>query len=249
MKTMRTSRCWWLTLLIPPLLLVPLGGCTVWRIKESANLTKLSQPFQTSHTGGRGRLLIVGDSTAVGTGASAPSSSVAALISRDHPELTIVNRGVNGAKFDDLPQQFADSNDRFDMVLIMAGGNDVIRLTSEDALAAHIQRAAALASERAPVVIFLPSGNAGNAPFFFPPLSWLMTTRSQTLRQLVMDTAQSTGAVYVSLYQPKETDPFAQRPQQMHAADGLHPSDAGYAIWYRELQSQAGLSAKLNALR
>lgn len=249
MTTKRTLNGWWLTLLIPPLLLVPLGGCTVWRLKESVNLAKLSQPFQTSHAGGRGRLLIVGDSTAVGTGASDPARSVAGLISRDHPELTIVNRGVNGAKFGDLPRQFAASHERFDMVIIFAGGNDVIRLTSEQELSAQIQRAGALASERAPIVVFVPSGNVGNAPFFFPPLSSLMTARSQTLRRLVMDTTRATGAVHVSLYQPKETDPFAQQPQQLHAADGLHPSDAGYAIWYRELQSQAGLSAKLNALR
>lgn len=36
-----------------------------------------------------------------------------------------------------------------------------------------------------------------------------------------------------------------QRPVELNASDGLHPSDAGYLLWYRELQAQAHLSDRL----
>ena len=33
----------------------------------------------------------------------------------------------------------------------------------------------------------------------------------------------------------------------MNAADGLHPADAGYRVWFDELMAQAGLSQHLSA--
>ena len=95
----------------------------------------------------------------------------------------------------------------------------------------------------------MPCGNVGNAPFFFPPLSWWMTERSKMLHRLVRQAASDHGALYVSLYQDKADDPFAQRPDTLNASDGLHPSDAGYQLWYDELNTQAAMGRRLAALR
>ena len=46
-------------------------------------------------------------------------------------------------------------------------------------------------------------------------------------------------------YKDKASDPFVQRTIELNASDGLHPSDAGYLLWYRELQAQAHLSDRL----
>ena len=59
---------------------------------------------------------------------------------------------------------------------------------------------------------------------------------------VVADVAGHTGARYVRLLQPRASDPFAQDPKRMNAADGLHPSDQGYRQWYAELQAQGGLA-------
>lgn len=232
------------------LTLLGASGCAVWRIKQSAELARQSEPYRTSPPGATVTLLVVGDSTAVGTGASSPAGSVAGLISRNHPQLKIVNHAKDGARFADIARQLeAAGSERFDAILILGGGNDVIRFTAGEVLAYEVERATALAHSRAGIVVLMPSGNVGSAPFFYPPWSWLMTARSKKLHTMVREAAASHGALYVNLFKEKSDDPFAQRPDELNAKDGLHPSDAGYRLWYDELNTQADFSNRLAALR
>ena len=94
----------------------------------------------------------------------------------------------------------------------------------------------------------MPAGNVGNAPFFIAPASWYMTSRARTLHALVRESAQRHGAVYINLFKEAANDPFAQQPG-LHAVDGLHPSDAGYRLWFDELMAQAGLAEVLAPAR
>ncbi|MDB5930333.1 MAG: family lipase [Polaromonas sp.] len=229
------------------LAVVATTGHAAWRIRQSAALAGKSEALQATPPAPTVRLLIVGDSTGVGTGASSAAHSLAGLIAHDHPRLAIVNRASDGAKFADITRQL-DGKDRFDAILILGGGNDVIRLTAAGTLRQGIAETARLARAQAGLVILMPCGNVGNAPFFFAPLSWLMTRRSQALHRMARQAAASTGALYVSLYKDRADDPFAQRPDELNAPDGLHPSDAGYRVWYRELNTQAGLGRRLAAL-
>ena len=238
-----------------PLLWLALGvavlattGCAAWSMRDAAQLARASEPFQASPGTPVASVLVVGDSTAVGTGASSPQHSVAGLIGRGNPALRIVNRATDGAKYEDFARQLAQSDERFDFVLVLGGGNDVIRLTGADKLRADVQRTDELARERGRTVVLMPPGNVGNAPFFWPPTSWLMTQRSQSLHAVVREAAQATGARYVNLYKPRAEDPFAQRPKELHARDGLHPSDAGYQEWMQELDRQAAMRAQLGWL-
>ncbi|MES2785773.1 MAG: GDSL-type esterase/lipase family protein [Pseudomonadota bacterium] len=235
--------------LLAAAVLVVSAGCTVWRVNDAKALAKASEPFQAEPAGATASILIIGDSTAVGTGASAPPRSIAGLIAQSRPGLRVVNRATDGARYADFAAQLQQDTQKFDTVLVLGGGNDVIRLTSEGELRQSVDTVAELAARRGKRVILMPPGNVGNAPFFFVPASWLMTRRSQTLHGLVRDAATRTGATYVNLYKPKALDPFAQRPGELHASDGLHPSDAGYREWMSELNRQAQLDTTLAALR
>lgn len=236
--------------ILAALVVLTTSGCAAWRIKQSAELARQSEPFQTSPSGAGATLLVVGDSTGVGTGASSPASSVAGLIARDHPYLKVVNRSADGAKFADIARQLeSPAGERFDAILVLGGGNDVIRLTPYAPLEESIARVAALARTQARLVVLMPSGNVGSAPFFFPPWTWLMTERSKALHTMVRQVAADNGALYVNLFKDKAEDPFAQRPDELNAKDGLHPSDAGYQLWYGELERQANLSSRLTALK
>ncbi len=226
------------------LALTVVTGQAAWRIKQSAALARQSEPLQALPDAPLKSLLIVGDSTGVGTGASSPAHSVAGLIARDHPQWRIVNRSEDGARFADIALQL-QGDERFDAVLVMGGGNDVIRLTRHDALAQSIATTVQLAKGKSNVVLIQPPGNVGNAPFFFPPLSWLMTRRSKSLHRLVREVAAEYGAVYINLYQDRADDPFAQQPDEFNARDGLHPSDTGYRLWYDALITQGALSRRL----
>lgn len=219
------------------------SGCAAWRIGEATALVRQSVPLQHAPADATLRMLIVGDSTGVGTGASGPATSLAGLLARDHPRLWIENRARDGATFAGTAAQLTGGGS-FDIVLVLAGGNDVIRLREPDALRADIDRTVALARERAALVVLMPAGNVGNAPFFLPPLSWEMTRRARLLHDVVRDVAGRQGATYVNLFRERDDDPFVQRPG-LHAADGLHPSDTGYLQWYETLLSQADLGARL----
>jgi lysophospholipase L1-like esterase len=220
------------------------SGCAVWRIGQARELAQRSEPLQHTPANAARRLLIVGDSTGVGTGASAPQASLAGLLARAYPRLQIDNRSRDGATFADVIGQLESATDRYDLVLVQAGGNDVIRLRSMDRVRADIDRVAALARARADHVLLMPAGNVGNAPFFFPPVTWLMTARARSLHGFVREAAARHQAVYVNLFKERENDPFAQQPG-LHAADGLHPSDAGYRVWFDELMAQGRLEPLL----
>ncbi|MES2715446.1 MAG: GDSL-type esterase/lipase family protein [Pseudomonadota bacterium] len=217
------------------------GGRSVWLLQQSSRLVQQSQALQARPAGVTQRLLVVGDSTAVGTGASSAAQSLVGLIAAAHPDWQIQNLAANGARFADVALQLAGADAGHDRVLVLAGGNDVIRLTGGAALQADLQRVVALAQQKGRRVVLMPAGSVGHAPFFWPPLSWWMDARSRALHAMVQQVAQARGLVYVRLLQPRHQDPFVQQPALLHAADGLHPSDAGYRLWYAALRRQGGL--------
>lgn len=241
------QHAWLLATLLIGVVLLSTAGCAAWRLGRAAELARESTALQVAPPRAALRLLMVGDSTAVGTGASSPRTSLAGLLAQAYPKLAIENRAQDGARFDGVVQQL-EAGGEFDFVLIMAGGNDVMRFRDADSTLADIDRSASLAQGLAPQVAFLPAGNVGNAPFFFPPVSWLMTSRARELHAAVQTAAARTGATYVNLFKAPQDDPFVQRPG-LHAADGLHPSDAGYRVWRDELLAQTGWDKQLAAAR
>lgn len=217
-------------------------GCAPWRMRTAANLASEAKPYSAQPAQPVRRILVVGDSTAVGTGASSPLASLPGLMGQQHPRWHIDNLASNGARFADVAAQLEQAGARYDMVLVLAGGNDVIRFTSQDALRGQIEAVVALARQRGSQVVLMPCGNVGHAPFFMPPLSWVMSHRSERLHALVAEISTTRQVRYVRLLKPKEEDPFVARSDELHAADGLHPSDAGYQEWMRELVAQGGLA-------
>ena len=239
---MKRARTVWALCLAAGAVLLTGTGCAVWRIGQSAELARESKAWQQQPANSTLRLLIVGDSTGVGTGASSGLGSLAGLIGTSQPTWAIDNRSRDGARFRDLAAQL-EGSEHFDIVLVQAGGNDVIRLRGLQALERDIEQVASLARARGHRVILMPAGNVGNAPFFLAPLSWLMTERSRVLHRLVKEAAGRIGADYVNLFHEREDDPFVRDPQ-LNARDGLHPSDAGYKVWLQALQTQAGVPGR-----
>ena len=79
---------------------------TGWRLQESVALARLSQPLQRPLVRPALRLLIVGDSTAVGTGASAPQASVAGLLAERFPRLQIDLKRTGCQSYKPLPTRY-----------------------------------------------------------------------------------------------------------------------------------------------
>ena len=118
--------------------------------------------------------------------------------------------------------------------LLFAAGA-VLLLTVTGCAAWRIGQVTVQARAHSDRVVLMPAGNVGNAPFFFAPASWWMTQRSRSLHAYVKDTAERTGATYVNLFHERDEDPFVINPA-LNARDGLHPSDAGYELWWQQLR-------------
>lgn len=195
-------------------------------------LAERARPFARPVAGAHRRVLVVGDSTGVGTGASHAGDSLAGRLASDFPAVEIVNRACNGAKTRDALRQLADDGGRYDVVLIHVGGNDILRGTPCAELARDVDALLAQACGTGAKVLVTSTPNVGLCPAFFAPLSWWLTRRSRQVRDLFTATAQRHGAHYADFFHPRSRDPFSRDGRRFYAADGLHPTSELYAYVY-----------------
>lgn len=206
-----------------------------------------SLPDASTPPSGVKRVLIAGDSTAVGTGAGDPQMSVPGRIARDNPSVFVVNLAEDGARTEALAAQLRSAGPvEFDAVLMLVGGNDVLQLTGIDRLRHSIETALDLAMGLTDNVALMTVGDVGSAPAIPWPMSLLLSRRAATLRAIFADEAGKRGVAYVDMDVPAtRTDPFARDPDKYYARDGLHPSAAGYGLWYQRLKRETPLDSWL----
>lgn len=221
-----------------------------YRIRIGINIAAGSVPFEVKPPDARARVLVIGDSTGVGTGSSSPADSVAGRIARDFPGAEIVNLARNGARMKDVPAQLARAGtEEYDLILLQIGGNDILRFTSLTRLRDAVTNLLKTSSGRARRVVFISTGNVGLAPAFFPPLSWVYTWRTRSVRALFMEVAREQGVQYVDLFRERGRGIFEEDPARYYASDFLHPSGEGYGVWYRELRRQTDIDTVLGPAR
>ncbi len=212
------------------------------RVNTGRSLAEASAPFELRKKDAKRRVLVIGDSTGVGTGASDPADSIAGRIARDYPGTEIVNRAKDGARVADVPGELRDfRNGEFDLVLLQVGGNDIIRFTDLVNLRNSTTRVLRLAVDKGGKVIFMSTGNVGLAPVFFPPVNWIYSWRTQKARAIFMAVSKSEKVEYIDLFRVREEDPFSKDPATFYAADTLHPGSEGYRLWYEELKRQSSI--------
>lgn len=182
------------------------------------------------------RVLVIGDSTACGTGTTDSTHSLIGRLARDFPQLTIMNMAENAMNARQVRDKFARlPPEKFDMVMVHVGGMDVLTFTRRAALRRHLEALIVLAKDReiSRLVLVSPN-NAGAAPIFHFPLSRLMVRRSRQVSQLFEEVCQVHGVVHVPLFAESPKEPLTPRH---FAPDGSHPNDEGYAIWYEKIKS------------
>lgn len=212
-----------------------------WRLHLSSELATNSVAAEHFPPQANATVVVVGDSTGVGTG-SHPRFSVAGRIASAFEGIEVNNLAAVGAKARDIATQLMGmERARADIILIQVGGNDVMSFESPQSFGEGLKAAITAARARAQTVILMPAGNVGGAPFFLPPASWYFSMRARQFNFIAMTTAKATGAIFVGLFHEKAEDPFAEAPELFYAKDGLHPSEHGYALWFGELMRQARL--------
>lgn len=194
-------------------------------------------PYEQVGTG-TGRILLVGDSTGYGTGATRGADSIAGLIGAEYSEFQIENRSKNGDTIGDALARVTDIEGQYDLIVVQLGGNDIIQ---ERDLAQTLEDLNQL-YERLQLhtrhLVMLSAGNVGAAFAFSGAKATALTAYSRTYHTALENFADSRpNFTYVNLFDEPADDPFVSEPKVYLAMDGLHPTSAGYALWYQKLAS------------
>lgn len=187
-------------------------------------------------------VLVVGDSTGVGVGTANAQESVAGRLANDiaqaHGGVNLVNLSLNGATFKEVAEQLEDETAKYDVILILAGGNDVLRFKGISTIQSNVFATFAEASRLSDNVFVLPAGNLGNAPVWPSPLQHYYRFASARLHEMISRESIVYDVQYVNVFRERNVDPFALEPNRYFSRDGLHPSGEGYGIWYNTLHAK-----------
>lgn len=200
------------------------------------NLADQAAPYEQHPQNPTMRILVIGDSTAVGTGASTPEESTTGRLGQDYPKAKIVNLGVNGSKTHELPARLKKlRGQRFDLVVLHTGGNDIVRFTPYKKIEENLRTVLQHTKELSDTVVVLHGGNVGTAKIFPPGTRWLFTRRTEKVRDIFLRLTEEFGAHYVDLWRRGKDDPFFADPDIYYASDYFHPSSLGYQDWYEHI--------------
>lgn len=209
---------------------------TSYLIRIGEGLAAAAVPFSRTTTSSQ-RILIIGDSTAVGTGASSPETSLAGLLGGHYPQARIENLGVNGSKIHDLITRFTSvENERYDLIEIHIGGNDIVRFTELTKVEQDVKTVLSQARKLSNNVVLVTSGNVGTSLLLPTPSRLLFTKRTRSVREIFIRVAKEQDVSYVDLFHEAKEDPFAKDPSKYYAKDFFHPSDAGYQFWFDQIR-------------
>ncbi len=216
--------------------LLYLGARFYTTVQTSKKLVETAVPFQIQSADTAVAVLVVGDSTAVGVGSDSSEETVAAKVGKYLSATSLENYAKSGAVTADLPDQIKKAkHTSYSLVLVQIGGNDIIRFKSAESAAAELETALT-ALPQAEKVIVISAGNVGGAtifPWFIRPA---YTKLNKQYHAEFARVAVEHGAVYVNLYEDPGTRLIESQPEIYLSADGLHPSAAGYALWFEAIR-------------
>ncbi|HZY17699.1 MAG TPA: GDSL-type esterase/lipase family protein [Ramlibacter sp.] len=209
------------------------------RVRQARTLCECAPAvFTRSPASPSRRVLLVGDSTGAGVGCEHPRESIAARLADEFPDAEVRNLCLNGATVADVLRTVRGlpAGPRFDLVLVFAGGNDVLKRTPWAELESGSQALLGELQARAGQVLWAGMANVGLAPLFLPPFSWWMTARTRRANRLLARQARRAGARFVDFFREKADDPFSADPQRFYARDRVHPSAQAYAWCYAQMR-------------
>ncbi len=177
----------------------------------------------------------VGDSAVEGWGASNPDKGFASLvfsaIKRHAKNPRFYNLGKGGAKVGDVLKHQLDEaiNLQPDLVLVSVGANDIMRATRGSSFdkefklllkRLHEETGAKIVVNNIPDITLAPS-----VPRLFVPFCKIWAKR---FNEIIKKYAEEFNAILVDLYSQSLN---FKGYKEFISSDGLHPSDAGYALW------------------
>jgi lysophospholipase L1-like esterase len=179
------------------------------------------------------KLLVIGESTVAGLGARTHEFALAGQFARCLSEhtgrgvdwLVIGKNGVTARRtIDELVPQIPD--DRFDYILVGLGGNDVMRLSSPVKWRRDMLELLGMLRVRNPQsVIFISNcPMIIYSPIMPQPIKTILWELSKMHNENILEFTEDLDNVF---YYPQP----AEIRLEGFFADGIHPSEQGYADW------------------
>jgi len=216
-----------------------------WRgIGRARRFAKAGRRFERRLSSRRATVLILGDSTGVGVGATRPEESVAGLFAADYPDADIVNVAVSGTRVADAITQArrcAKAGLCFDLALLHVGGIDVVADTPLRRLADDCDILMRELGQLAARTAWLGPPDLGLAPLFPRPYAWVLAVRSRAAAKVFSAAAARHNVLFVDFSAPAHVAYFRKRRRAHFAADGFHPNSASYKYGYAVARQMLGL--------
>jgi lysophospholipase L1-like esterase len=171
------------------------------KVRVARELVRDARPFELVgplHTGTS--LLMLGDSTAVGVGATKPEESLTGLIAKHIEAASVENRAFSGARVRDLATQVRDlSRDRYSVIVVGIGANDIIRFGSAKNTTRHLRVILEGLPKHDRLVVYM-AGNVGATDIFPIPFRFIYTRLTMQYHRAYEEMVPQVGGVYVNLY-------------------------------------------------
>lgn len=211
----------------------------VIRTRHYINIGKViaskAKAYEQSPDNPTATVLVMGDSSAVGTGAEDSSKSVAGLLGAEHSRVRIINKAVNGLRTDELVAQLPKVEGKVDLIIIHIGGNDIVHFTPLKEVEKNLMSIVEMAKTKADKVVVLHGGNVGTSKLFPFGSRWIFTMRTKQVRQIYLKVSAQMGINYVDMFREVPQDPFYIDPEKYYSNDYFHPSADGYKLWYSQI--------------
>lgn len=215
-----------------------------WRgVGRARRFAAAGRRFERRLSAQHARVLILGDSTGVGVGATLPEESVAGLFAADYPDADIINVAVSGTRVAGAVAQVRtclEAGLRFELALLHVGGNDVVVDTPLDRLSDDCDTLLEELGRLAVRTAWLGPPDLGLAPLFPRPYAWLMASRSRAAARVFAAAAARHDVVFVDFSAPAHAAHFRRRRKHF-AIDGFHPNSASYKYGYAAARQMLGL--------
>lgn len=238
------------TLLLTSLALggVVFEAAAFWRgVGRARRFAAAGRRFERRLSSQHAKVLILGDSTGVGVGATLPEESLSGLLAADYPEADIVNVAVSGTRVAGAIAQVRlclEAGLRFDLALLHVGGNDVVAGTPLHQLTEDCDTLLQELGRLAVRTVWLGPPDLGLAPLFPRPYAWVMASRSRVASQVFSAAAARHNVAFVDFSAPAHVAYFRKRRRRHFAIDGFHPNSASYKYGYETARQMLGLQAQ-----
>jgi lysophospholipase L1-like esterase len=206
---------------------------------KSRRMTTSIRPYEHKDPNARWRVLLIGDSTGYGTGTSDSRYSLTGRLAAEYPNAHIENWSETGSNLGYVFKKLHSrpvSSPPFDLVIIMAGGMNVVHYTLLPKIRVHLLDVIQEARRHGKDVMIVAPHDAGSVPMFHPPLSWFNRLQARDVNRLFCEVCAAEHVRFVSLFDSNEI----LSKHNWFSADKTHPTDDGYAVWYEEMRPIIG---------